>query len=327
MAIAEIFTDRNRRPPEAVWTSIIYEWEDELCHAFNAKLRYSPPTLIMRALKPVPRLYQLTHCNNTLLTFEEQALHGWGNALNAPNVVPWVVDWYVHQGAEEMAFTRAHRRNPLVLISSRQAYQQAVDDNLPLNFQHLALSLPDQWQLQDDCLQHKIYDCAEMGRMNPILHQFLLKYAERHPHFTYVTRRLENGMNLHFTNNGRDLGDIRSRQQYMGLLRQAKVALYAAAGCETRDWRKGFGQVTPRLLEMLSQGCNVIARYQNNPDTNWWGLPKLFPSVDNYILFEQLMDKALQTPPDLHQQALWLLQHYTSQRAKQLNDLLQHFHL
>lgn len=323
MTIDQIFTDRLRRMEGAVWMRIIYEWEDDLCEALGATLRHKPAKPAMALFYTVPQLYRwLFRGSRHILSYEDAAIHDRANILNDRRSIPWIVDWWVPQEGHAH-FAAQHDRVPLILISSREAYDIARQALPQLPIKHLALALSDRWKFDPDSLNHKRYDCIEMGRGNTLLHSFMLQYAERHPSFIYIYRELAPGFkNLYFSNRGEELGDMHTREQYMGLMRQCRVGLYAAAGCETGDYREEFGHVTPRLLEYLSQGCHVLAHYKRNADTDWWGLPSLCPDVADYDTFEREMDKALATPVDPAERQAYMQKHYMSTRIGQLREIL-----
>ena len=89
-----------------------------------------------------------------------------------------------------------------------------------------------------------------------------------------------------------------------------------------RDGHKNFNHVTPRLLELLAAGCHVLCRYIPNADTEHFELDKFSPSIETYEQFEKMMDEALKSPIDKEKYANYLKKHYTSVRAKQLEEIL-----
>ena len=89
-----------------------------------------------------------------------------------------------------------------------------------------------------------------------------------------------------------------------------------------RDGHKNFNHVTPRFLELLAAGCHVLCRYIPNADTVHFELDKFSPSIETYVQFEKRMDEALKTPIDKEKYKNYLKKHYTSVRAKQLEEIL-----
>lgn len=67
----------------------------------------------------------------------------------------------------------------------------------------------------------------------------------------------------------------------------------------------------------------MIARYKENPDTEYYELNRFSPSVASYGQFEEAMDNALATEPGLAMYASYLENHYTSRRAQELKSILE----
>ena len=84
----------------------------------------------------------------------------------------------------------------------------------------------------------------------------------------------------------------------------------------------GFSQVTPRFLEMVASGCNIIARYKTNADTDYYELEKFCQSINTYEEFEKEMDKCRIKGPDMTFYSSYLKKHYTSKRVEELQVIL-----
>ena len=181
----------------------------------------------------------------------------------------------------------------------------------------MPLTLPDKYRLNPDVPIEKTYDLVLVGRQNPVLLDWLRKYEKSHS-ITYVYRgEISAGEFPYYTNRGEYVGNINTREDYFSLLRKSKVAFYTTPGMDGGDKRtNGFSQVTPRFLEELSCGCNVIARYKENSDTDFFELDKMITNVNSYNEFAMAMQQALVTTPDLRKYAEYLDKHYTSTLAK-----------
>ena len=54
--------------------------------------------------------------------------------------------------------------------------------------------------------------------------------------------------------------ELASRDGYLDSMKKSRIALYATPGIDGGEKRtNGFSQVTPRFLEMVASGCNIIA--------------------------------------------------------------------
>ena len=86
--------------------------------------------------------------------------------------------------------------------------------------------------------------------------------------------------------------ELASRDGYLDSMKKSRIALYATPGIDGGEKRtNGFSQVTPRFLEMVASGCNIIARYKTNADTDYYELEKFCQSINTYEEFEKEMDK------------------------------------
>lgn len=50
---------------------------------------------------------------------------------------------------------------------------------------------------------------------------------------------------------------------------------------------------------MVASGCNIIARYKTNADTDYYELEKFCQSINTYEEFEKEMDKCRIKGPDM----------------------------
>ena len=62
---------------------------------------------------------------------------------NKKNIIPCMIDFFCRDKNELQKFYKRYDKNPVVLISSREAYDYLVSVKCPLNIRHLALSISD----------------------------------------------------------------------------------------------------------------------------------------------------------------------------------------
>lgn len=325
MEIARICS--TRKYDSAPWMDIIYEWEDVFSSALGIPLADSAPIKYSKFMGKVYRRlpFLLRPRATSRLSFQfELVLDLYCRPYNRRNIVPCIVDFFLKKRLRD--FINNYRRNPAVLVSSLEAYEFIQKTGLAkhVNTRHLALSLPDAYRLHPSAVFEKKYDLALCGRQNPVLRGFMEQYLQTHPDFHYVYWKDENGKRVHYTSTGECLGTLDTREQYINLVRQSRVGLYNTPGIDGGEARTlGLSQVTPRFLELLACGCHVIARYKENPDTEYYELNRFSPSVASYGQFEEAMDNALATEPDLAMYASYLENHYTSRRAQELKSILE----
>lgn len=313
-----IFTQRRIQK----WPSfdLVHEWEDELANAIpNADLYFKKDItafgkhilfMLERGMKFL--VDQLFWKKQDVFYFEMQPKLT-GNLLNLSNVSVCIIDFYLTK--EELpAFYQAYSNVKHLYISSREAYEFLMANHPQRRIEHMPLSLPDKYRLNKEKNFHKKYDLVLVGRQNPILMEYLHEYEKSHL-INYVYRgELRNGHFPYYTNKGVFVGNVDDRAEYFKLLKLAKAAFYSTPGIDGDEKRtNGFGQVTPRLLELLACGCQVIARYRTNSDTVFYELDEITSHVTSYCDFEKALTNAINTPVDLDRYEEYLKRHYTSE--------------
>lgn len=243
---------------------------------------------------------------------------------NKRNIVPCLIDFFLRDQKSLSLFYKRFRKNPLVMISSKEAYEYLKSQRCPLNIRHLALSISDKYRVSPETSFSKEYDVVMLGRQNKVLLGYLERYKNTHPKMTCVYgKKTENGL-MYYDSDGRAIGALETREEYMAMMRKSRIGLYATPGMDGgREHTNGFNQVTPRFLEYLVSGCHVIARFPKNADTDFYELAKMTTNAYSYELFEQAMDWARSTDVDMKHYATYLEKHYTSERVKTLLEYLK----
>ena len=328
----------SRRQFEHVfYYDIVYEWEDIIAKECNLSFFYIAEEYeIYKRWKShfVRRLYRhIPFLRPFLLPAKYGLMYEmypwiWEPRVNAEHIIPAIIDFFVTE-EQVPAFFRSYQKAPLVLLTSKEAYEYVLSKKnpYPTKFAHWALSLADKYKIEKDSVFEKQYDIALVGRQNPVLEGFFNQYLKAHPDLKYVYRRMENGdFNYYAVQNGQEtfVGNIVDRDDYMKLMRKAKIGLYATPDIDTDHKRScGFNQVTPRFLEWIAAGAHVIARYVPNPDTEYYRLQDFSEPIETYEQFEKVMDYARTHEVDMSVYADYLAQHYTSVRVKELQAILE----
>lgn len=328
--LSYILTDRKIEGE--VFYDLVYEWEDQLSKSLNVPLLDDWRIGRNRYFKriPIPNLSKLMTKGSLSLYFRMSGFEKYNGWSNTSDIIPAIIDFYP---TEEQLPTieKSYKNNPLVLISSKEVYDYLKENDVQLPLAHWALSISDIYKIMPNTRYEKKYDLVMMGRQNPVLSSFCKSYAELHPDFTYVYRvikRNDNGPRdfLYYTSDGKLLGAINTREQFLSLMRQSRCGLYATPGMdddEKHGSTNGFHQVTPRFLEYIASECHVLARYPQNSDTDYYELDKFSPSIETYEQFEERMDYCRVHNIDIDFYNNYLDKHYTSTRAKELNNLLK----
>ena len=310
---------------------LVYEWEDVLKEELHLKMCYRSKYLkginenIARVSRNVPFfnipsfLYSQTKCVFVWDLYAEI----WDRYDNRSNVIPCVIDFFLQESAISN-FSAAYSRNPFVLISSAEAYQ-FLQGKTPNRIYHYPLSISDKYRIDSSTKFSKEYDIVLFGRVNSVLNEYLATYMKSHPDCTCVLE--DEKRKLHYySSTGDYVGDISTREQYINLMRKSRIGLYSTPGIDGGEARtNGFNQVTPKFLELLASGCHIIARYKENPDTDFYQLSDFSPNVSSYEEFEKRMDYCRDSEVDMEMYSSYLEQHYTSKRALLLNDIMNQY--
>ena len=328
MEIKNIATER--RFNNRVNLDLVFEWEDVFKEKLGAEFFYlNKLSSRKRICNNIPFIEKFFNPSDNTLLFEIKADVQFKRIFNNRHIIPVIIDFYLKENEFEN-FAKKYSKNPVIFVSNRVVYEKLKNCSATqgLNIEHLALSLSDKYKIDSNTRFEKKYDLVRVGRSNPVLMEYLDTYAKRHPDFTYVTRdrsKLKNNEYAfpYFTNHGEYVGNFTNREQFVDLIRQSRVALYSTPGIdEPIDYTNGYNQMTPRFLELLAAGCNVIARYNKNADTDFYEIGNFSPSVNSYEEFEHRMDLALSSPPDMSLYSSYLKKHYTSTTVDTFNKIL-----
>lgn len=240
------------------------------------------------------------------------------------NTIPVIIDYWLDDD-QIPALEEVFKYCPLVLLTNLEIYNTLKANNFRIPIEHWPLSFPDQYALTEDNLQNKKFDFTIIGRPNPFFIRLLDIYCRSHPDFTYIKN---NGdiYNRKYTNNrGEVVADGKTREDYLNIIRRTKVSCYSTPGIdESKKDSNRFNQITPRVFELLSNGCQVIGHYpKDGADVKWYHLNDVIPNVDNYFEFERVLDYMRQTPMEYDKVEKFMKRHYTSTRANMLKIVLE----
>ena len=314
----------NRRINRDAYMDLVYEWEDEFKQALKVPFWYERnfrgKCIVMKWLDRFPLLSFLVRTSKCAFLFEMSDYRTNG-LLNEKNYVSCVVDFYLNESLE--SFVNKHNRNRILFVTSRQAYDFLSAKNLPFGVEHLPISLPTKYKIELKTKFEKKYQLIIAGRPNQVLISYVEEYSKKHPDFVYVKRMIQNGHYFYMTSKGKTIGNVDSREDFLGLLRQAKVGLYTTSGMDNdKEQTNGYHQVTPRFLELLACGCHVIARYECNSDTDYFQMNDYWPSVDSYEQFECQLNKCLSEDPNMQFYSDYLSKHYTIERIRKMQGVI-----
>lgn len=321
-----IVSERKSHPGGA--HHIIYEWEDVIANKLSMPIvNVSGWGIYLLIDKVLNRI----HLNlfgwlriKKVLSFQLSASirSSW---RNSKNVIPWIIDFYIPKQEYEEFFL-ATKNNKIVFISSLEVYDSLSSHRMfdAQKYIHLPLSVPDKYKINVDYKFDKKYDLVMLGRSDSLLNKFVERYACEHSNFNYITRIADNTSFTYYINNHKGKSELlksKSHDAYLDIMKQAKVGIWSTRGLDDPKCN-GYNQVTPRLFELITSGCHVLARYPKNADTAFFEIDKFCPNIENYRQFCTELEKRLTVGVDMDFYARYMDKHYTSQRVAAIKSIL-----
>ena len=246
--------------------------------------------------------------------------------MRGANCVPVFLDvWTKADFASVMRQTKGFR---LFYVTSRDAYNRIKAKYPSSNVHYMPLSIADKYYSENfAAYRDKFIDVFMPGRGNPVLHEYMLRYAAEHTSIKYVHRcsqRSPGNWKCTSTDGSITL-PLNTREEYIHVLSSAKVSLVGCSGIDNvRSDSNGICFVTPRFYESAVLGCALIGRYPDNEEFTELNMRKYCPNITSYEDFCIALEHALaQTPEGLYAQNHdFIINSLTSKRAEQiLSDL------
>ncbi|MDE6523346.1 MAG: hypothetical protein K2L17_11045 [Muribaculaceae bacterium] len=322
MTIKKIVSNRNFE--KRSWWDIVYKWEDIISKELSLPIK--PLNIIQFGFQIFQNFFNKAlplNIQPNNLRFVMTARPKFYGEFGRQDI-PIIIDFFLSDN-KAIDFLNTVKKQKIVLISSKEVYDYLI--NIGGNshqIKHWALSLPDELAITPQTKFEKKYDLVLIGRLPKTFQNYVDKYRERHPSFSIVTKRVEDGAFNYYDSSGNYVGNANDYQGYIDILRKSRIYLYTTPGLDSDKKTNGFSQVTPRFLEVVSAGCNIIMHYPKNSDTDYFELPKFGRSIQTYEEFEESVEEALKCEPDMKFRSEYLQKHYTSVRSQELKNILNY---
>ena len=164
------------------------------------------------------------------------------------------------------------------------------------------------------------------GRPNPFFIRLLDKYCIKHPDFCYIMNNGDINNRQYISNKGDVVAKDTGRLSYLKMISSTKISCYSTPGIdESKKVSSEYNQVTPRVFEMLCNGCQIIGHYPQAADTIWYNLDSVVPNVDDYDEFEKILDFYRGSSVDIEKYSKFMSNHYTSKRCELLKYILSKY--
>lgn len=299
MEIIKILSTRGSNTK--VYSDLIYEWEDDYSIALNAPIygySFYKEKILHFTCSALNRLHltKLMQLVDRLFRSDKKSLvftlypFSKFNSRTGCNKIPFIIDFDYR--VDLKTFYNVYRNCEKVIISSRVAYEYLKTNNCPLNIVYVPLSIKANLKLKRIDINERKYDIF-IARQNPILMEYLKRYEDSHTDVHYIVRRWEDNKlyscNAYYSNKEGRLGEFSDRKAYFNLLCNSKVAFYSTPGSDMPE-KRFMNHVTPALLEYITAGCQIMIRWVDTPDSEYFNLPQNFENAQTYEDFERLLN-------------------------------------
>lgn len=316
----------ERKMPHAASFQIVYEWEDIISRELKipvvsyGKIYHKFQRLVEKT-KMVNIYHHITRHSDIGLQYV-MAANIEPKCDNSPNIIPVIIDFWLDDSLIK-AFIQSYRNVPLMLVTNREVYDLLLSYPSPFPIEHWPLSYPDQYI--ENCAEYeKKYDFCLFGRPNPFFVRFLKLYEENHKGFSFIQNNGNINNRQYVNSRGEIVSRDTGRASYLNMIKQTRVSCYTTPGIDESKKETGrYNQVTPRLFELLGNGCQVIGHYPDTADTKWYELSEMVPNVNSYAEFDNILTSMLSSSIDIRKTKSFLMKHSTINRVAMLNEILE----
>lgn len=325
--LREITEIVSRRGNESrAFFDVCYEWEDILCEVLNASIRCIPllEYRMRRAVgKAFPHSYSL-HQNIDSKKLAAYFVMFPRELKYYPRIngIPIFLDVWSEEAVD--IILEKTRGFQIYYVTSMDALKKIKDKDPDAKVHYMPLSVSDKYfSPYYEKYKDKKYEVIQMGRRNPVLHDFMLQYVSENPDVEYIYSAAGNnvsGLEYISTKNG-SIGTLDTRENFIRTLSRSKVSLVSSPAIDNEKREKfGVDFPTPRFYESAVLGCAMVGRYTLNDEMKKQDIPMVCDNVNTYEQFKESMDKALNIErTELYKRyEVFIRKNLTSRRAEQI---------
>ena len=280
------------------WASwlVLFEWEDVFARKFGtevialpnnlrAKLRRHIRAYIHKLVPSRVWEYRITDPDRmgVLIIMDADGYF----MLPTDNIIPIYLDFSMDVVDQIL---RATPKLPAYFVACMDIYDELVKRGSK-NVHFIPQCVSDRYYSKE--IPVKDIDMIQIGRRNPVLHEYALKYCEEHPGTEYIYQ--SNGGTLTYISTTRgEIGRFAGREEFVDMMRRSRISLVSTPrsdGC--RDVFGGADLVTARFYESAVFYCRMIGRYTPNRETETVNLSSVCPLASTYEDFARMADEYL----------------------------------
>jgi hypothetical protein len=237
------------------------------------------------------------------------------------NFIPILIDCF-----EDVMGKVPHyfRKNKALFVTNVEVYSRLLNSSLRDKVRYVPLSISDTYFSEQ--IPRKTVDVIQVGRQNPVLHEWMLKVVERSPEIEYVYAKFEDGKHIYFSNHRGTVGAIETRKVFMDFIGSARIALLSSPGIDGGEKRTGgFNPVTPRFYEAAVKYCYIVARYPKEAaDFVQNGIERVALKPETFTEFEETIHSLLKMPfSRTESYRPFIQEHLTSTISHSIKNYLQ----
>jgi hypothetical protein len=212
-----------------------------------------------------------------------------------PNSIPIFIDCFRDMVDKLPALCR---RNPLVFVTDQEIYHALQKTDIAAKTRYLPLTISDKYFNKE--VPEKKIDVLQIGRQNPVLHEWMIQLTQKHPQVEYVyAHKSPDEVHTYYsTKNGWVKEPTETRNQFIRFLSSARISLLSSPGMDGGDKARtgGFNPVTPRFYESAINYCYMVGRYPDTPDFIYNDVASVCERPADYESFEKTILQMLSTP-------------------------------
>lgn len=327
---------------------VCYEWEEVVSKYFGVPIRQvfvasKPPQKkgVVKSLKKVAKnaLLSIPALRRVIWDSRNPALmqnitsplsiyfamnHRELSVCIGNNCIPILLDVFTDWELSEVI--RRIGKLKLFYVTSRDVYNRIRIRDPYSNVRYMPQSIADKYHSENFAeYRNKYIDVCMPGRGNPVLHEYMLRYARENKNIKYVYKR-NFGNREYASTDGNILLQATDRESYMNLLASSKVSIVGCSGIDNaREDTNGVCFVTPRFYESAVVGCSLIGRYPDNQEFRELNMSRYCPNITSYDQFVRELERALAIAPEelYAQNRDFILNSLTSKRAEQIQKDLE----
>jgi len=220
------------------------------------------------------------------------------------------------------------KKSKILFLTNLEVFEYLKHSEIGHKIVYLPLSISDKYYTGQ--MPTKDIDVLQMGRQNPVLHEWMLALVKKFPAIEYVYSVMKDNVHTYFSTTKGWIGPAENRQEFMKLLSRAKVSLLSSPGVDGGQVRTGgLNPVTPRFFESAVSYCYMAGRYATEgADFKYCKVADVCPHFDDYETFERTIPEMVNTPfrqKDRYNKFIDL--HLTSKRASIVSSALKNLEI